>query len=325
MTRPLRIEYDGAWYHVMNRGLERRQIYLCDKDYSFFLRLLKEITEIFMIEIHAFSLMPNHYHLLIHTPQAGLSRAMKHLNGVYTQMFNKDHKRDGPLFRGRYKAQLVDTNEYLSQLMSYIHINPVEAKICNDPKDHKWTSHKYYLKETKGFEWLCTEEMLGEFSNDKRYARKLFDKIVKSKLSEETIKEIEAPRNGILGNIHFKEWVNFNYVEERKQKDSAYSKRDKIIRPTIPAKKIVDNIGFCYNMTSVEVKNSKKGMNNEARSLAVYLMRKRLGYSIGQICDSMGIESANSASKIYTRFRRALIENKRLAKKIEELERVVLR
>ena len=92
MSRPLRIEYDGAWYHVINRGQCKRNIYLTDIDYTVYFELLNAITEIYSVEIHAFSLMPNNYHLLVHTPKKGLSRAMKYLNGTYTQKFNKIHE-----------------------------------------------------------------------------------------------------------------------------------------------------------------------------------------------------------------------------------------
>jgi putative transposase len=107
MARPLRIEYPNAFYHVMNRGLSRREIYLGDDDYEIFLGVLKETSKLFDIRVLAYAFMPNHYHLLIQTPKANLSRAMRHLNGVYTQRFNRFHNNDGPLFRGRYKAILI--------------------------------------------------------------------------------------------------------------------------------------------------------------------------------------------------------------------------
>src|SRR3990167_8702835 len=98
MSRPLRIEYEGAWYHVINRGAGRRKIFIDPKDYDLFFELLNEILETWNVQTHAFSLIPNHYHLAIHTPNAQLSRALRHLNGVYTQRFNRRHKTDGPLF-----------------------------------------------------------------------------------------------------------------------------------------------------------------------------------------------------------------------------------
>jgi REP element-mobilizing transposase RayT len=112
MARAHRIKYKGAWYHVMNRGAGRKRIYHTEKDYEIFLELLKEITNRYHIAIHAYCLMPNHYHLLANTPLTNLSEAMRHLNGLYTRRFNKSRKIDGPLFRGRFKSVLIEENKY---------------------------------------------------------------------------------------------------------------------------------------------------------------------------------------------------------------------
>src|SRR5215467_11814660 len=107
MTRPLRIEYTGAHYHVTSRGNERKAIFRDDTDREKFLELTGRAVEQFGIRVHAYVLMSNHYHLLIETPRGGLNRALRYLNGVYTQVFNRRHKRVGHLFQGRYKAILV--------------------------------------------------------------------------------------------------------------------------------------------------------------------------------------------------------------------------
>lgn len=112
MSRPLRIQYEGAMYHVMNRGACRQPIFSSNKHREIFLELLAEIVQIFKIEIHAYCLMDNHYHLLIQTPFANLSKAMRHLNSVYTIRYNKMDGKDGALFRGRFKSNLVEDNGY---------------------------------------------------------------------------------------------------------------------------------------------------------------------------------------------------------------------
>ncbi len=127
MTRPLRIEYEGAWYHAMNRGRAREVIFPDDVAYAAFLTTLAEAVARFRIEVHAYCLMPNHYHLLIRTPHANLSRAMRQIDGLYTQRHNQLAGTDGPLFRGRYKAIVVDADAYLLNVSRYIHCNPVEA------------------------------------------------------------------------------------------------------------------------------------------------------------------------------------------------------
>src|SRR3990167_2207194 len=168
MPRSLRIEFNGAWHHVMNRGLGRRSIFASDKDRQSFFKLLGDISESFRVEVHAYSMMDNHYHLLIHTPEGKLSRAMRHLNGVYTQIHNKRNQTDGPLFRGRYKALLVDSDDYLLELVRYIHLNPVEARLCDHPQKHVWTSHLAYLDTAKRPEWLKTGEVLGRFGGEEK-------------------------------------------------------------------------------------------------------------------------------------------------------------
>lgn len=124
MARPLRIEYPGAYYHVMNRGQSRRNIFMEDKGRQSFLDLLADIARLWKVEIFAYCSMDNHYHLLLSTPTGELSRPMRHLNGIYTQKFNRVHHRDGPLFRGRYKAILIDAEEYFLSVVRYIHKNP---------------------------------------------------------------------------------------------------------------------------------------------------------------------------------------------------------
>lgn len=128
MPRPIRIEYEDAYYHVMNRGRGRQYIFHTEAYYQAFFETLSEACERFALVVHAYCLMGNHYHLLVQTPQGNLGRIMRHINGVYTQRYNRLKRTDGPLFRGRYKAILVDEDSYLLQLSRYIHRNPIEMK-----------------------------------------------------------------------------------------------------------------------------------------------------------------------------------------------------
>ena len=134
MSRPLRIEYPEAWYHVMNHGRRSENVFLKKRDYHTFIELLKEASELWTVAIAAFCLMPNHYHLLIRTPQGNLSRFMRHVNGVYTQRFNKNNNYEGQLFKGRFKSILVYGDSYLLQLLRYIHRNPIRAKLVKRKK-----------------------------------------------------------------------------------------------------------------------------------------------------------------------------------------------
>jgi len=140
MSRPLRIEYPYAWYHVMNRGRRYEAIFEDKNDYSAFIELLQDSIDIFHIKVAAFCLMQNHYHLLIQTPEGNMSRSMRHINGVYTQRFNRIHGYDGHLFRGRYKSILIDADSYLLQVMRYIHREKEKGtgKLCLTSAQYYW-------------------------------------------------------------------------------------------------------------------------------------------------------------------------------------------
>jgi putative transposase len=135
VSRPLRIKFPNAWYHVMNRGRRAEKIFIDPNDYKVFVDLLKETAGTWNIKVAAYCLIYNHYHIFLKTPEANISRSMRHLNGVYTQRFNRRHKLDGPLFRGRYKSIVVGADHYLLQLVRYIHKNPVKAGLVENPNN----------------------------------------------------------------------------------------------------------------------------------------------------------------------------------------------
>ncbi len=160
MTRPLRIQYPGAWYHIMNRGRRREDIFSTDQDYITFIEVLKEAISLWNINIVAYCLMPNHYHLLLHTPEGNLSRCMRHINGVYTQRYNSKNRYDGQLFRGRYKSILLDSDNYITELVRYIHRNPLRAGMVDRLDDYVWSSHNGYISKSSKWNWLNKEVFL---------------------------------------------------------------------------------------------------------------------------------------------------------------------
>jgi len=146
MGRPLRIEYPDAFYHITARGNERQNIFKSNRDRERSLGYLESASERYKAVIHTYILMDNNYHILLQTPAGNLSQIMHHINGAYTNYVNKKKKRSGHLFQGRYKALLVDIDEYAQELFRYIHLNPVRAGI--------------YINVNKSSKWLCTEFIL---------------------------------------------------------------------------------------------------------------------------------------------------------------------
>ena len=178
MARPLRITFNGAWYHVMNRGVNRNRIFFNNENREKFLDLLNDITKVYGIEIHAFCLMDNHYHLIVHTSHGNISQAVRHLNSKFAQYINLTLKRDGPLFRGRFKAILISADDYLVRLSRYIHLNPREAGIINKLENYQWSSYQVYLAKRNNYSWLVTNEII------KRFGDKDFHKTYRSYVEE---------------------------------------------------------------------------------------------------------------------------------------------
>ncbi len=170
MARPLRIEFAGALYHITSRGNARDDIYLTDDDRRQFLALLHNTVERFDWYCHAYCLMDNHFHLLIETNSPTLSKGMKHLNGMYTQHFNRRHQRVGHVFQGRFKAILVEKDSYLLELARYIVLNPVRAQMVRSAKHWPWSSYRATAGYVENHPCLTTNWILAGFSTNKQEA-----------------------------------------------------------------------------------------------------------------------------------------------------------
>lgn len=320
MARPLRIEYPGAWYHVMNRGLGRRNIFLSDKDRRGFFDVLSEASEMFKMQIHAYCLMDNHYHLLIHTPEGRLGRGMRHVNGVYTQKFNKKHFTDGPLFRGRYKALLVDSDEYLLELVRYIHLNPVEARICDDPKKHPWTSHFAYLSEKDRPDWLNVAEVLGRFASNEQNARHEMDAFVRAGVPHKFKKDLREMKT-MLGAQGFQEWVYRNFCGEEKIGDKKLEKQK--LRMKISPKRIMECTAFAYGTGISDLRISQRGLSNEARNTGIYLMRRFTGMRQGDIAKWFNCGNGYTVATVQRRLKAQMAIDRKLKKKVALIERTL--
>src|SRR6185437_6794118 len=170
MSRPLRIEFAGALYHVTSRGDGREVIFLGDEDRHRFLDVLSELVHDFNWVVHAYCLMDNHYHLLIETPESNLSKGMRQLNGVYTQRFNRRHGRVGHVFQGRYKAIIVQKESYLLELARYVVLNPVRAGMVRTPDQWPWSSYRATARLCEAPRWLTIDWLLSTFSEQRSKA-----------------------------------------------------------------------------------------------------------------------------------------------------------
>ncbi len=171
MSRPARIAFPDALYHVTARGDRREAIYDDDADRRMFLSTLEQVVNRFNWVCHAWCLMDNHYHLLIQTPDGNLSSGMRQLNGVYTQANNRRHRRVGHLFQGRFKAILVDGDAYLLELTRYVVLNPVRAGMVSSPADWPWSSYRASAGLEPAAPWLAVDGLLAQFSERRGLAQ----------------------------------------------------------------------------------------------------------------------------------------------------------
>lgn len=272
MSRPLRLQFPGAWYHVMNRGAHRQWVFQDEGDRHEFFRVLESAARLWQVRIHAYSLMPNHYHLLLETPEANLSRAMRHINGVYTQRFNRRHERDGPLFRGRFKSILVEKDRYLLELVRYIHLNGVRALLYRSAREDPYASHRVYLGLQARPAWLTTEVALAQLNPHLETARKLLDDFVQKGVSEQLEQVLQHKQwPAILGTKHFRRQVRTLF---KKDTDSSREQpQAKEIRRIYTPQEVLHRVAKRYGVPLETLLRRNSFKNNEARKTAMYLLR----------------------------------------------------
>ena len=316
MARPLRIEYPGAWYHVMNRGRRAEYIFLDKLDYKVFVELLQETSEAWNIRIAAYSLMPNHYHMLIQTPDANISRAMRHVSGVYTQRFNSRHHYDGQLFRGRYKSILVHGDSYLLQLVRYIHRNPLKAGLVEDMDTYVWSSHKAYLSIAKKWNWLHKEFILDLLTGDKKARISTYRRFVAIDEDEKLLRTMDRKKwPSFLGPQEFIDWVKTTY---RDLKGS--DEMPQIRELNVDSDGIIRSVCDYYNIKRKDLLTSKRGNFNEPRCVAIYLMRKLRHDRLKEIGKVFEMEKYSSVSSIIERLKTRMQNDLKLKLRVNKME-----
>ena len=214
MARKPRIEFPGAFYHVIARGNNRQKIFACEEDYKYFLFFLKRTKERFKFTVYSYALMPNHFHLLIETGEVPLSKIMQSLQLNYTQYFNRRYKKSGHLFQGRYKAILCQKESYLLELIRYIALNPIRAKLAKSLVAWPWSSYAEIVAQRKP-EIISAGDVLGLFGIQRGATVSAFQRFVNDGLSEGHKQEYYRLKDQrILGENEFAEDIIKNTVTD---------------------------------------------------------------------------------------------------------------
>jgi REP-associated tyrosine transposase len=295
MSRPLRIIEPNGWHHVFNRGRHKSKIFRDDADRERFLALMQDCGRRWSVFPVAYCLMNNHFHLLVHDEGGCLDRAMRHLQGVYTQWFNFKYRKDGTLFRGRYRDRLVQEENYLAEVVRYLHINPVEARLVDKAGDYRWSSHRAFL----GIEspaWLRVDKAARYVPGGPESPVE-FDKFVHERISDEMGKTLRSPRwAALLGDEAF--------VEEMRNRIRRDVRReDPEVVPTrqlraLDLDPVIDVVRRQFAIPDGALTAGRRGSRNTARLLAVLACRDYTAATGAELGQRFGVRGSTVPSLV---------------------------
>lgn len=317
MARPLRIEYEGAFYHVTDRGNERREIFQTRNDYERFKRYIIGAQDKYDFLLHGYVLMTNHYHLIIETSKANLNRIMHYINGSYTTYFNRKQGRNGHLFHGRYKAILVDVDRYLLELSRYLHLNPVKAGLVQRPEEYPYSSYRSYITREKE-EIVHRDRIWSMISEDGRNGAQKYRRFV-----EETLgKDLESPLKRVYGGVilggdkFIRDVLRRMEGRDVRRPDVSYRRQ---LRVTKDVEEIIDVICSYFNVARDAILEDRR----EFRNIAIYFSKKYTGLTNMEIGSLLGGISYSAITRVYQRLGEKILENRDLRKQIEDIGNIL--
>jgi REP element-mobilizing transposase RayT len=283
VSRPLRLEHPGAVWHVTARGNEQREIFRDDVDRERWLGLLGDTVVLFTWRLHAYVLMGNHYHLVLETPVPSLSRGMRHLNGVYTQAFNRRHERVGHLFQGRFQSILVERESHLLELLRYVVLNPVRAGLVSFAPEWPWSSYRATAGDVPAPAWLDTAWSLAQFGG-----------------SQERYREFVGEGQGVLSDP----WSNLRgqiylgsdaFVEEVRGRAARRTRAPEIPRPQREAAppsvdRVLPAVLDALKTTGPALARHPR-MHGRERAILAYTLRQVAGASGTTIAQVLGVSA----------------------------------
>ena len=321
MARHLRLEYEGAIYHITSRGNERSNVFQEDYDKKRFQEKLAAAVEQHGVRLYAYVIMTNHYHLLLETPRGNLSRFMQQFNTSYTMYYNVKHNRVGHLFSGRYKAKVVNGDEYLLTLTRYIHLNPVKissvknlgpAKRINKLSGYQWSSYPGYIGAAKQDKWVDygpLTELAGQYDRDKRKGYRMF---VESGLTEddEDLKEVLKRSSKAIGGLKFCRNIERQYRAAMKQKKAGTDVAMRRVEVGEDVEELLNRICGAFGVKKEEL--SRRRCLSDARLAAAILLKDQSDLTGREIGQRLGLADGSGLGNLLKVAERHIAKNRRL-------------
>lgn len=314
MARPLRIEYPDACYHVSNFGLEGQRVFPSKKYYECFLSALEETCVRLNVEVHAYCLLQNEYHLLLKTPEGNLSRFMRQIDGLYTQYYQRMKKSSGSLFRGRYKAVLVQPEQYLLPLSRYIHLGPKKG----DATGYEWSSAAAYVNKTKPQSWLVRDEVLAQLgvAANRRFAQ--YGEYLKEGVDEE-MAHFYGRKNlsSVMGDEKFRKQA----AKKRSASKPRGVSRGANAKWRPGCKQIVTAVAKQFKVSEDSIYNAARGpgSKNVPRWVAMYLCQELSAVTLQSIARLFKLKRYGTVSTTVGKLKKELQTDPKLAKVVEKL------
>ena len=324
MARPLRIEYPGAYYHVLNRGNRREDIFLTDKDRKVFLDGLTDSCETYGIKLITYVLMQNHFHLLVQTPQANLSEFMRHFLVTYTVRFNRRNGRSGHVFQGRFKSILVDEDEYLLPLSRYIHLNPIRTSQFKDAdyktiaeylKNYPWSTFPGYCflrKRNKNidYDWFLSTYFGEDTAKGRRQCRQYVYNAIEGEI-ENPFEEVV--HQSILGAQDFVDWVRQKLPRQGQREVPSLTK----LQQHISVERIIGEVAKKGNAQAEDLRDRKTKLK-DLRQMAMELSYRYSNYKQKEIGSIFGVDYS-TVSQSRARLKTKLKSSRKLKKQFDQL------
>ena len=333
MARPLRIEYEGACYHVMNRGNARRRVFHGDDDYALFLEKLGRSAETFHVSLRAFCLLPNHFHLYLATPEANLSRFMQSLLTAFTVSHNRRHRSSGHLFGGRFKAVLVEDEAYGQAVGRYVELNPVRvsrwrgvplAPRREHLRAYRWSSYPSLIGVRGCPAWLDRDAVLGDWGRTRRGQTRAYAAFVEEGLLRDLPSPLaEAAAQAVLGSETFVEWVRGKFVEwaqsarERRERGQA-----RAVASWVSLDALIGRVAEAFGTQPAHLLR-RWSRNNTGRQVLLYLACRhcRGRYTLTDLADRLGGITIGSLSRSRQLMEQRLARDRALRRTVARLER----
>lgn len=312
MARPLRIQYEGAVYHIISRGNRAEHIFAEDKDKEYFIDTIKRAVEKYKAELYSYCIMGNHYHLLLTTPLGELTKLMHYIGSAYGSYLRRQRGVIGHIFAGRYKSLCVEKEEYLLELTRYIHLNPVRAGITVRAEDYKWSSYRYYIGKEATPEWLNTGWLMEEYGKGKKIAYRKYKEFIEAGIKNPSL----LPKGKIIGQaiLGSKEFIKKIIKETRKKALKGTTAKRKY-GGIIDLEELRDRVCNQYGVKKLSTPEKKE--EQHARRMFICLAKEKTTAYNREIAEIAGYGDPSSIAQQYKRTARELEADRRLSRQWE--------